>query len=233
MIKFLLILVPGIICLMISKVKSKYRMHITAVFMVFVILLNIVINVKSIGELMTFHRTANQLIYQEEYADELEYADALLNVLIDGKTVYMKNDYKTIQESEELGFNWMYGYFHFQAPSEYFTHYGSNVIHDDSLNNIVIDRDLASDFEEIGYANDMLRNVCLFHPDTTAVADYFYHYWYYREWVKSMHIYANLDGIREADELVLIWQNILDDEETEDFYLMTKQYFDENVAKEN
>lgn len=233
MIKFLLILIPGIICMIMIRLKSKYRMQITAGFIVFVILMNIIYNARFINSLINLHTTVNQLIYQEEYADSLEYPDALINILIDGKTVYMKEDYKTIPESEELGFNWMYGYFHYIAPSEYFEHYGSKVIHDESLNNIVIEHDEHPELEDIGYANDMLRNVCLFHPDTTAAADYFFHYWYYREWVKGMHIYANLDGIKDADELVLIWQNVSEDEETEDLYLMTKQYFDENIAKGN
>lgn len=231
MIKFLLILIPGIICMIMIRFKSKYRMQITAGFIVFVILMNLIYNARFISGLISLRTTVNQLIYQEEYADSLEYPDALINIIIDGKTVYMKEDYKTIPESEELGFNWMYGYFHYIAPSAYFEHYGSEVIHDEELNNIVIKKDEHPEFEDIGYANDMLRNVCLFHPDTTEIADYFSHYWYYREWVKGMHIYANLDGIKDADELVLIWQNVSENEETEDLYLMTKQYFDENIAK--
>lgn len=221
-------LIAGVLAAVIIKIKKEYRYQITFAYFIAVILLNTVVNVYGIDKVQNFHTTVNQLVYQEEYADNKEYPDALINLLIGGKTVYMKDDEETLYTVTLKNFEWLYSYYHYRNPSEYFRHYGSNVVHDKTLNNSVINAEKQKDFEDIGYANDMLRNVCLYHPDNTGAADYFYHYAYYRAYVNSMHIYVNFDGITDKDELVLLWQLQTGNEgdETEDLYLMTKDYYD-------
>jgi len=220
----------GLIAALIIKVKSKYRFWVTSIYFVLIILLNTIINQYRISSIQTFNRTFNQLVYQEKFKDNGEFPDALLNEIIDGKTVYMKEDPSNLYLVTLTQFMWLYPYYHYHNASLYFEHYGSKVIHDESLNNSVINGDCRNDFEDIGYANDMLRNVFLYHSDNTGAADYFYHYAYYRAYVNGMHIYVNFDHIAENEELVLLWQLQNPDDptdETEDLYLMTKTYYDE------
>lgn len=233
MTKFLIILIPGIIAFILCKLKSKYRMHITCVFVVYVILMNVLYNQRYVGNLMTFKRPVNQLIYQEEYVNTKEFPDAFLQLIVDGKTIYTKCDYVSIEEAEGQGFDYLYSYYHFRNPVNYLEHYGSTVISDEMYNNSVIESRFTSDFEDIGYANDLLRNVCMYYPqDGTVISTYFFHYWYYAEHLNEMHIYVNFDGIYDSDELVFLWQNEVKDGkilEEEDFYLMTKDYYDRNI----
>lgn len=232
---FLIIgLLLGVIATIAIKVKSKYRFQITIVYFVSLILLNTVLNIYGIDNIQKFINPTNQLVYQPEYIENGEYPEALINLLIDGKTVYMKDDQSDLYQVTLTEFMWLYPYYHYHNPSLYFEHYRSRVIHDDSLNNSVIKANEKEDFEDIGFANDMLRNVCLYHQDDTGAADYFYHYAYYRVYVNAMHIYVNFDGITDTDELVLLWQLQNPDDstdETEDLYLMTKSYYDNNKDK--
>lgn len=232
MIKFLLILIPGIILFILCMIKSKYRAHITVAFVIYVIIMNIAYNYKYIGNLMTFRRPVNQMIYQEEYAESKEFPDAFLQLIIDGKTIYTKNDCISIEEAEGQGFDYLYSYYHCKNPVNYLKHYGANVISSESFNNSVINEALSGDFENIGYANDLLRNACMYYPqDKTVISTYFFHYWYYSEHVGAMKIYVNYDGLYDSDELVFLWQNEIEDGkvlEEENFYLMTKDYYDRN-----
>lgn len=232
MVKFLIILVPGIIAFILSTLKSKYRVHITVAFVVYVIIMNVAYNYKYMGNLMTFRRPVNQLIYQEEYAQTKEFPDAFLQLIIDGKTIYTKNDRISIEEAEGQGFDYLYSYYHCKSPVNYLKHYGGNVVLKESLNNSVIDGDLLDDFESIGYANDLLRNSCMYYPqDNTVISTYFFHYWYFAEHLGAMNVYVNYDGLYDSDELIFLWQNKVEDGkvlEEEDFYLMTKDYYDRN-----
>jgi len=216
-----------------SKLKSKYRVHITLVFAAYVILMNVAYNSRYVEKLMTFKRPVNQLIYQEEYADSKEFPDAFLPLVIEGRTIYTKNDKVTIEEAEGQGFDYLYSYYHFKNPVRYLEHYGAKVISDEAFNNSVIEGGLTEDFTNIGYVNDMLRNTCMFHPlDKTVIFTYFFHFWYYSEHLNGMKLYVNFDGLYDSEELVFLWQNEIKDGkalEEEGFYLMTKDYYDRNI----
>lgn len=237
MTKFLIILIPGIIAFILCKIKSKYRVYITFAFITYVILTNILYNVVYAKNLLKFQRPVNQLIYQEEYADSKEFPDAFLQLIVDGKTVYTKKDPVTIEEAEGDGFDYLYSYYHYKNPVKYLIHYGSNVVSEETYNNSVINEEKATDFSDIGYANDMLRNVCLLaKQDSTVISTYFFYYWYYAEHLNGMHVYVNFDGLNDSNELVLLWQNEEENGrklEEEDFYLMTKDYYDRNIKQNN
>lgn len=225
--KFSIILIPGILLFIFSKVKKQSRLTLTGLFVLYVIIANVVYNRLELDKLLPIVHTTNQLIYQEENFNEKTYADAFLNLIINDKTVYVKSDETNMYEATELkGFDWMYAIFHYHTPLAYINHYAGQTIQDEMLNNTVINNPEKDDFTDLGFANDMMRNSCMIHPDVTEASDYFYHYWWFNERVDDMHIYVNLDDIYDADELVFLWQNVAEDSETEDFYLMTKDYYD-------
>lgn len=227
MLKFLLILIPGIIAFILCMVKSKYRMHITAGFIAFVIVLNVAYDAVYIKRIFELKDSVNQLVYQEDYLESGEYPDALIPLLVANKKVYVKDDFVNMWEAtEKLHYDWVYTYFHFTNPTEFLKHYDAELIQDVSLNNNVINESKKGDFTFVGYANDMLRNACIFHPDVTKASNYFYHYVFYSEKCGPMSVYINSEGIADANELVFLWQNVSEDDMTEDFYLMTKDYYD-------
>jgi len=229
LIKFLIVLVPGIIIFILCKIKSKYRYMLTGVFLLFVCILNVFYNSIELDQLIPIRKTTNQLIYQEENFNEGSYADALFNLIVEDKKVYVKSDQATMYDATVVkGFDWMYAIFHYHTALAYMKHYAAETVQDEELNNTVIDGKNKDDFTDLGFANDMMRSACIIHPDETEASDYFYHYWWFNERVGDMHLYANLDGILDADELVFLWQNVSEDSETEDFYLMTKDYYDRN-----
>ena len=82
MMKFLLILVPGLLVFVISIIKSEYRLRLTGVFAIYVILINTVYNQKNADRFVTFIKPANQMIYQNSYLETHEYADAFLQMII-------------------------------------------------------------------------------------------------------------------------------------------------------
>lgn len=227
--KFLLVLIPGIIAFFLMKLKSKYRMLITGFFVVAMILINVAYNYVNIPRLMTLRTYTNQLIYQEAYEETKEYPDALLPFLTSGKTIYVKKDFVSYIDAETTDFSWLYPYYHHINPMIYFARYGSDVKEMKELNNSVIDGNAQADFTQIGYANDMLRNACMYYPEKMDPAKYFYHYVYYNEESGPMNFYVNFKDILEADELVLLWQNVVENDDTEYLYLMTKDYYDRNI----
>lgn len=226
---FLIALVPGLIAFLLTLIKKEYRIQIFGIYIVVMIIANIVFNCIKIPELMPLRTTTNQFIYQSDYMDTKEYPDALLQLLIKNKRVYVKDDFKSSYDTELLGFDWLYSYFHQIPETEYLKRYNAEVIQDSSINNSVIDDNVKDDFTLTGYANDMLRNAFMFHPDKTTAANYFYHYVYFSETVGPMNFYINFDNITDSSELVLLWQNVSEDDETEELYLMTKDYYDSNV----
>lgn len=228
--KFLIILIPGLIVSILALIKKEYRILLTLIFVVYVILMNLFYNSKNIGNIVNEKTTVNQLIYQESYKESKEYPDALLPFLVKHKNVYVKNDPVTRAEAREKHFNWAYSYYHMHNASNAFIHMHAFLIPDDSLNNVYIDEAHRNQFENIGYANDMMRNSLMYSNNFgDESGNYFYYYWYYGDQRSEMNMYVNFDGIYEAKELVLLWQLKDPSEETEDFYLMTKEYYEENI----
>ncbi len=227
--KFLVILIPGLILVILSFIKKKYRMIFSLIFVMYVIAMNIYYNSKIINLIVKPVTTTNQLIYQKEYVETGEYPDALLPFLVRKKTVYVKNDPWTRADARDRHFNWAYAYYHMNNVCNTISHMSATVVPDESMNDTFIDAVRRADFENIGYANDMLRNSLMYSNNYgDESGNYFYYYWYYGDQRSEMNTYVNFDGLYEADELVLIWQLKDPSEETEDLYLMTKKYYEEN-----
>ena len=227
--KFIIILAPCIFVYILCKVKTKYRLQLISAFVLYVILMNIFYNFRIIPNMtLKFKRPFNQLIYQSDYKDSLEFPDAFLELVIDGKSVYTKNDPYTIEEAEAIGYDWLYAYYHMNNPVLFLEHYGANVVKDEAMNMTFVTEEKKADFEQIGYANDMLRNVCMYYPDIYETATYFYHQWYYADHMDGLKVYVNYEGINDTDEYVFLWQNV-DGTELEEFYFMTKDYYDRNI----
>ena len=216
------------------RLKKEYRNRILIVLCVLVIAMNAFYNAKMLKNMITFFRPVNQTFYQPVHLENGEYPDAFLMLLFKGRKVYVKNDKRY---GENYGHrHWLFKYYHAFNIQWFLQAAEADVIPDDSLNNRTVDLELIdSDFTELGKANDMFRYIFMYNDLDEEYGNYFYYYWYYYEYLDDISIYvapgdadAN-DSLFNADELVVMW-NTIDGVENEDIYIMTKDYYDREVA---
>lgn len=211
-------------------IKKEYRIKIIAGFMGCVILLNLVYNYRVMPLLMTYFRPTAQTFYRADYYDEGTYPDAFIPFLVKDKVIYTKNDPLTIDESTAEGKDWLYAYYHITNATDLMKLYGaSEVINDESYNGILVPEDKKSDFYDLGYANDMFRYSFVANDFWEELGNYFTYYWYYYEYLDEIHVYVNPEGLDSGDELVLLWDGV-HEKENEDYYLMSKDYYDREVG---
>lgn len=170
-----------------------------------------------------------QTFYNTEFLKDGEYIDAFLRLFLKDKTVYVKNDRWELNQAMDAGYEWQYAYYHVQNMENYLMSVGANYIEDETLNDVNVTENEAEDFERIGYLNDLLRNTMLYSAHDNQCGNYFFHVWYYRDASDTAYMYANVNSLNE-EELVLIWQSRSEDNvETEDMYLMGRNYYEEHI----
>lgn len=225
--KFLLIVILAIIAMVLAKIKKEYRMHITAGFIVCVIILNVAYNVYAMNSVMPLFRPINQLTYQLRNLDAGEYPDALLPLIVKGKKIHVIDD-----PDKETDHWWPYNRYHYRNAVNYIRFWDGEVISDLPKDTVISD-DVMSEFTDVGYANDMFRNT-FFWADRGNLLysyqeiNYFGFYWWYNSQIPAIHIYMIPEGLAEADEVVWIWQDI-EGEPAENTYVMSKDYYEKNI----
>lgn len=171
----------------------------------------------------------NQTFYDSKHAETGEFPDAFLRIYLKDKTVLVKADRLTLHESEDLGYEWQYAFYHVENMVNYLKSVGAEAIEDETLNDSCVDKKRVDDFECLGFLNDLLRNSMLYTKFTDHAGSYFLYLWYYRDLAGTSYIYINPDSLNE-DELVLLWQPQTEgDVYTEDMYLMGKSYYEDNI----
>lgn len=232
----LAVTVVAIVLLFLPATK-KYRGLVLVGYGVCVFLFSAVQTLRTVPLMLPFYNARQQSFYQKEFADEAMYPDALLPLLVKGKTVYIKDDLdeyrkeneEYIDEAESYypdGKYWTYIFYHQKNLQEFLKAAGADVVADDSFNDAFIDGDNAADFELAGYTNDMNRYLFPLSEEREEWSNSFYYYWYYSTYLDEMDLMINTDGILDADELVIL----CDDKENESWYVMSKDYYDTEVA---
>lgn len=172
-----------------------------------------------------------QTLYHTDYLENGEFSDAFLRLFLNNKKIYIKNDRLTIDDAEAAGYEWLYAYYHVDDMENYLNSLNTEVVEDSSLNSVEISSEYSKDFERLGYLNDLLRNTVMYTKHTDFCGSYLTYMWYYRDVSDTSYMYINKDSMTE-DELVLIWQPRSEDNvETEDMYLMGKNYYESNILK--
>jgi len=223
----------GLLVLLLIPQLKKYKGIILAAYGFVFMLLVAVQTYRTVGGILPFYQPKEQTFYQSDFAGEGLYPDALIQLLVKGKTVYVKDDLdeymsENIQDNAFMkdGKYWLYPRYHQVNLVNFLEASGANVVADAGYNNIIMDSIQESDFEFAGYGNDMFRFMFQLCKEKAEWGNYFYFYWYYSSYLKEMNIYINPKGITEDNELVILWN----DQENETLHIMTKQYFDEEVA---
>lgn len=221
-----------LVLLLIPQLK-KYKGIILAAYGFAFMLLVALQMFRTVGLMLPFYQPKDQMFYQKEFAEEGLYPDALIQLLVKNKTVYVKDDRDEYMEENchsenglKDGKYWLYPFYHQINMTNFLNAAGAKVVADDSYNNSFISEENQNDFDFAGYGNDMFRFMFLLSNDTGEWSNYFYHYWYYCDHLDVMNVYINPEGVNEAEEIVVLW----DDKENETIYIMTKDYYDMEVA---
>ena len=234
--RYIVIIGLAVIAGLIIRKNRKYTARVLLALALIMTAMSALYNVRNLNSLLKFVRPFNQAFYQTSFLDEGEYPDSFLMSLLEGKTVYVKDDVYMVSEAEEHGKNFNYALYHARNEYYFLDYLKTDLIKDASMNDVIVTDDLISrDFESLGQINDMLRYCFLYGDLPYESANYFAYYWYYYEYLDSIKAYLNVvsdskgETVFDADELVILW-NTVDGTEEEDIYIMTKDYYDKEVA---
>lgn len=224
----------------IPKLKTKKRL-VLALYAVGMILLFAVYNLRTMDYILQFHHPTLQSVYQRSFLETGEYPDAFLDLFLKGRTVYTADDAYTVNDSDMIDEEeeerykdddhyWLYRYYHAVNMWQYLGFNGATVVKDASLNGTVLSESQRSFYEDLGPANDMMRYTFVLSPYNGEWGNGFYHYWFYNTFIGDSRVYICPEGIKDADELVIIWQDE-DFHDTESYYIASKAYYDEVISK--
>lgn len=227
----------AVILLLIFTKTKKQRLYILLSFCVFCVILSAAQTFRNVPLILEFFHAKNQTFYQPEFARDGAYPDAILPLMVKGKTVYIKDDlddYIATHKRQEGdmdcyyddGKYWMYTYYHQNNLTDFLEASGANVVAEDKYNNSFIGEEQQADFEHLGYSNDLNRYLFPLSKLNEEWSNSFYYYWYYSTELPDSNIYVNGEGLSDAAELVVL----SDDSENETWYVMTKDYYDRKVA---
>lgn len=224
-----------VLLLIIPKTK-KYRTHILIAFAGICAVLGAAQTFRNASLILPFYHPNNQTFYQPEFAAEGTYPDAILQLLVKGKTVYIKDDLDDYlaghsKNAETTSYfddwkYWMYQYYHQTNLTDFLTASGATVIAADEYNDSTISGEKADDFELLGYTNDLNRYLFPLSNLNEEWSNSFFYYWYYSSYLPLSEVYVMGDDINKTKELVIL----SDDKENETWYVMTKDYYDREVA---
>ena len=232
-----------IVALHIPKLKSK-RGIVLAVYAAGMILLSFVYNFRTLDHIVRFSRPTNQSMYQPEFFENGEYVDAFLDEYLKGKTVYTPDDADEVRDDidvdddwnylEELVGDrddyWLYYYYHAVNMWQYLEFNHATVVKDESLNGIALSDDQKAAFEDLGYANDMLRYTFPLTPYNGEWGNGFYYFWFYNYFIGDSHVYMCTEGLKDANELVVLWQHE-NHHDTDSYYIASRDYFYGEILK--
>lgn len=224
-------------------IKNKIR-----IFLIAVILLSL-LNIYGYRTHFKDHLTlrdytvSEQLLYNPAFEDEQYAPDALIRELVRGKKVVVPRDltpyceYPSYGHMHEEGNPFSCEYFWENNFTKYFMEYSAAVTVDTALPDLYeleakpLSPEIMRDQTRLGPANDMMRYIHVAdHTDEETSNQFYYTYFYtvnpYHPKEEALTINICTDHIAEDDTLVALWDT------GENLYLMSRTYYDENVAPE-
>ncbi len=225
------------VVLHIPKMKKRKEL-ILALYAVAVIFFFCIYNFRTMELIIPSYHPTNQSLYQPEFVKSGELADAFLEELLKGRTVYTPDDsyvtdYEVGPDFDSIGSTsgnyWLYYYYHAINMWSFLDLAGADVIKDASLNDKIFSDEQKAHYKDLGSANDMLRYIFPLSPYSDEWGNAFYHYWYYSTFVGNSRVYICIEDIMDANELVVIWQHE-PVHDTESYYIAAKEYYDRVIV---
>lgn len=234
--KYIAIAFLTAVAFVLMRWKREYKGQILTGFVIVMILLSLVHNARVTSLVVPFYRPMNQIFYQTEFLEKGEYPDSFLPLLLKDKKVYTKDDRITLEQAMGEGKNWLYSYYHNENAINILKLSGAEVVPDAALNSSFVEETQMEVFEDLGYANDMFRYSFLLNSFWEELGNYFTYYWYYADLMPELHVYLNGEqdtageSVFDAKELVVLWDGS-PSQEAENLYIMTKNYYESEVAE--
>ena len=186
----------------------------------------------------------NQTMYHPSFFRRGINQDAFMRVFLSDRCVdYAReirpySDYGVTDYGEGHGGDFPSAYYSDNNYARYFEEYAGSTKTDTALPCLEHDamEPYLDDFTDMGQDNDMLRYSFIVNRENLYVSSYFHYAWVYHtmaggnDWGIYFHgkpfltLHIQKDGIDSDDELVALW------DPQENLYLMTRRYYDENLA---
>ena len=227
--RHVLVVLIAVIFLALMLIIKQHKEKLFIAGLVLLCLINGAYSFTHAETILASRKATSQTFYSPEYLESGEFADAFLRLFLSDRKVYVKNDRWILEDAEDAGYEWIYAYYHVDNMVNYLNSLGTVVIEDGGMNEVMVPSDKESEFERVGYLNDLLRNSLMYSKFDNQCGNYFFYLNYYRDISDTAYLYANPSSLEE-EELVLIWQPRSEDNvETEDMYLMGKNYYEKNI----
>ena len=224
------VLMIAVVFAVVMRIMKQHREKIMICGVLVMAFISGVYSYAKASDILPSKNSFTQTFYNTDYLESGDFPDAFLRLFLEGKKAYVKNDRFTVEESEAAGFDFTYAYYHVENVENYLRSVNCEVIEDESMNETKVGEDRFADFERLGYLNDMLRNTVMYTKHDNGCGNYFFFLWYYRDMTKTAYVYMNTEGLDETDEIVVLWQaQGVDAGETEDVYIMSRDYYEENI----
>lgn len=231
--------VAVLVALHIPKLKKKRRI-VLAAYALGMVLLYVIYNIRTIDRIVRFSHPFNQSMYQPEFFEKGEYTDAFLDVFLEGKTVYTPDDAYKVNDSldgndssedyDSDGNYWLYHYYHAVNMWQYLDFNKAVTVKDSALNDVVLTDEQKKHFEDLGYANDMMRYTFPLTPYNGEWGNGFYYYWFYNSFIEDSHVYMCTEGLKESKEIVVLWQRE-GGHDTDNYYIASREFFDREIMR--
>ncbi|HOO29127.1 MAG TPA: hypothetical protein PLU43_11740, partial [Lachnospiraceae bacterium] len=109
--KYIAVICLTVFAWILMRWKKQYKKHILGGFVIVMILLSFIYNIRTLSLIVPFYYPVNQTFYQPGFLENGEYPDSFLPLLLNGKTVYTKDDSISIEQCKEEGKSWLYSYY--------------------------------------------------------------------------------------------------------------------------
>lgn len=226
--KHLLVIVVALVFLALSVILKKHRRKLLVLGVITLTLVNGTYSFAHAESILPSRTATTQTFYNTENLEIGEFPDAFLRVFLKGKTVYVKDDIWTLEDTQERGCEWLYSYYHVKNMVNFLKSVEADVSYDTEMNSVVIS-DEDENFDRLGYLNDLLRYSFVYSDYREECGSYLYYMWYYMDLTDTSYLYVHPESLDE-EELVLIWQGRSEDNiETEDMYLCGRKYYEDNI----
>ncbi len=237
--KHVLILLLGALMLLLMRRKKEYRIKILCSGLILIAGVNLFLSVRDLPKLVPFTRSTNQMFYQPQYLSEGTYPDAILPLMISGKTIRTKDDIREytfdLSDPDAPWENLLHEVYYGVNSRNLLESMGANVVADQGLNDVVIRKEAEADFESLGMSNDMYRFSFPFNDFPGEYANSFHYYCYYTAFGLPMQVRIPKGDAQaflpdSTEDLVAIWERIPEGF-GEQLYLMSRSYYEKEVAR--